>query len=38
MIKVTYYVGTYDKDTCGKEMSDTEIINSFDELFEKYSV
>lgn len=37
MIKVTYYVGTYDKDTCGKEMSDTEIINSFDELFKNYT-
>ena len=37
MIKVTYYIGTYDKDTCGKEMSDTEIINAFDELFENYT-
>ena len=37
MIKITYYIGTYDKDTYGKEMSDTEIINTFDELFENYT-
>ena len=37
MIKVTYYIGTYDKDTCEKEKSDTEIINAFDELFENYT-
>ena len=37
MIKVTYYIGMNDKDTYGKEMSDTEIINSFDELFENYT-
>ena len=37
MIKVTYYIGTYDKDTYEKEMGDTEIINAFDELFENYT-
>lgn len=38
MIKVIYYIGTYDKDTCEKEMSDTEIINVFDDLFQNYTL
>lgn len=38
MIKVTYYIGTFDKDTCKKELLDEEFYAVFDELFENYTL
>lgn len=38
MIKVTYYVGTYDKDTCKKELLDRDFHKVFDELFGDYTL
>lgn len=38
MTKVTYYVGTNDKDTCEKELSDRDFRKVFDELFENYTL
>lgn len=38
MIKVTYYVGTYDKDTCRKKLSDKKFIELFDDLFYNYTL
>lgn len=38
MIKVTYYVGTYDKDTCKKELLDRDFYKVFDELFVNYTL
>ena len=37
MIKVTYYVGTCDKDTCKKELLDKDFYKVFDELFLDYT-
>lgn len=38
MIKVTYYVGTNDKDSCEKELSDRDFRKVFDKLFENYTL
>ena len=38
MIKVTYYVGTRDKDTCEKELLDRDLYKVFDELFDNYTL
>lgn len=38
MIKVTYYIGTCDKDSCEKELSDGDFRKVFDELFENYTL
>lgn len=38
MIKVIYYIGTNDKDTCKKELSDIQFIKCFDELFGDYTL
>lgn len=38
MIKVIYYIGTNDKDTCKKELSDIQFIKFFDELFGDYTL
>lgn len=38
MIKVTYYVGTYSKDTCEKELLDRDFYKVFDELFSNYTL
>lgn len=38
MIKVTYYVGTCDKDTCKKELLDRDFYKVFDELFDNYTL
>ena len=38
MIKVTYYVGTCDKNTCQKELLDRDFHKVFDELFENYTL
>ena len=38
MIKVTYYVGTRDKDTCEKELLDRDFYKVFDELFDNYTL
>ena len=38
MIKVTYYVGTCDKDTCKKELLDKDFYKVFDELFTDYTL
>ena len=37
MIKVTYYVGTHDKDTCKRELLYSQFIKCFDELFGNYT-
>lgn len=38
MIKVTYYVGMNDKDTCKKELLDRDFNKVFDELFVNYTL
>ena len=38
MIKVTYYVGTNDKDTCEKELLNRDFFKVFDELFINYTL
>lgn len=38
MIKVMYYIGTCDKDTCEKESSDEQFVKVFDELFGDYTL
>ncbi len=38
MIKVTYYIGTYDKDTCKRELLYCQFVKCFDELFGDYTV
>lgn len=38
MIKVTYYIGTCDKDSCEKELSDGDFRKVFDELFKNYTL
>ena len=38
MIKVTYYIGTYSKDTCEKELLDRDFYKVFDELFGDYTL
>ena len=38
MIKVTYYVGTHDKDTCKRELLYSQFVKCFDELFGNYTV
>ena len=38
MIKVTYYVGTCDKNTCKKELLDRDFYKVFDELFGDYTL
>lgn len=38
MIKVAYYVGTYDKDICKKGLSDEQFIKTFDKLFVNYTL
>ena len=38
MIKVTYYVGTCDKDTCKRELLYCQFIKCFDELFTNYTL
>ena len=38
MIKVTYYVGSWDKDTCKKELLDRDFYKVFDELFDNYTL
>ncbi len=38
MIKVTYYVGTCDKDTCKKELLDRDFYKVFDKLFGDYTL
>lgn len=38
MIKVTYYVGTCDKDSCKKELLDRDFYKVFDELFINYTL
>lgn len=38
MIKVTYYVGICDKDTCKKELLDRDFYKVFDELFGNYTL
>ena len=37
MIKVTYYVGTHDKDTCKRELLYCQFVKCFDELFGDYT-
>ena len=38
MIKVTYYVGTNDKDTLRPELYKRDFIKLFDELFKNYTL
>ena len=38
MIKVTYYVGSWDKDTCKKELLDRDFYKVFDKLFDNYTL
>lgn len=38
MIKVMYYIGTCDKDTCKKELLDRDFYKVFDELFGNYTL
>lgn len=38
MIKVTYYVGTCDRDTRKKELLDRDFYKVFDELFVNYTL
>lgn len=38
MIKVTYYVGTCDKDTCKRKLLYCQFIKCFDELFTNYTL
>lgn len=38
MIKVTYYVGTNDKDTLRPELCKRDFIKLFDELFKDYTL
>ncbi len=38
MIKVTYYVGTNDKDTYKKELSNKNFLTVFDKLFGDYTL
>ena len=38
MIKVTYYIGTCDKDSCKKELLDRDFYKVFDELFVNYTL
>lgn len=38
MIKITYYVGTCDKDTYKKELLDKDFYKVFDTLFEDYTL
>lgn len=38
MIKVIYYVGTCDKDTCKRELSYAQFVKCFDELFGNYTL
>ena len=38
MIKVTYYVGTNDKDTLKPELCKKDFIKLFDELFKDYTL
>lgn len=38
MIKVTYYVGTNDKDTLKQELAKIDFINEFDRIFRDYTV
>lgn len=38
MIKVTYYVGTNDKDTLKQELSDRDFYKVFDKLFSNYTL
>lgn len=38
MIKLTYYIGTCDKDTCKKELLDRDFYKVFDELFGNYTL
>lgn len=38
MIKVTYYIGTCDKDTCKKELLDRDFYKVFDKLFGGYTL
>ena len=38
MIKVTYYVGTNDKDTLKPELCKKDFIKVFDELFKDYTL
>lgn len=38
MIKVTYYIGSSDKDTCKKELLDVQFVKVFDELFVNYTL
>ena len=38
MIKVTYYVGTNDKDTLRPELCKKDFIKVFDELFKDYTL
>lgn len=38
MIKVTYYIGTCDKNTCKRELSYSQFIECFDELFTNYTL
>lgn len=38
MIKVTYYIGTCDKDTYRKELLDRDFYKVFDELFGDYTL
>ena len=38
MIKVSYYVGTCDKDSCKKELLDRDFYKVFDELFVNYTL
>lgn len=37
MIKVTYYVGTHDKNTCKRELLYSQFVKCFDELFGNYT-
>ena len=38
MIKVTYYVGTCNKDTCENELLDRDFYKVFNELFGNYTL
>ena len=38
MIKVTYYIGTCDKDTLKPELSNWDFVKVFDELFGNYTL
>ena len=38
MIKVTYYVGTYDKNTCERELLYCQFVKCFDKLFTNYTL